>query len=78
MVWGGDQQTIDNSVKSELWMIRFVHILMFYLKWSRFFFFVLLVQAYYEKPIKIKNWAMQFQILRNSYFQKGNTKLKHL
>lgn len=38
MVWGGDQQTIDNSVKSELWMIRFVHILMFYLKWSRFFF----------------------------------------
>lgn len=77
MVWGGgDQQTIDNSVKSELWMIRFVHILMFYLKWSRFF--VLLVQAYYEKPIEIKNWAMQFQILRNSYFQKGNTKLKHL
>lgn len=34
---GGDQQTIDNSVKSKLWMIRFVHILMFYLKWSRFF-----------------------------------------
>lgn len=28
MVWGGgNQQTIDNSVKSELWMIRFVHII---------------------------------------------------
>lgn len=36
MVWGKNQQTID-SVKSELWMIRFVHVLMFYLKWSRFF-----------------------------------------
>lgn len=36
MVWGKNQQTID-SVKSELWIIRFVHVLKFYLKWSRFF-----------------------------------------